>query len=326
MKQVFRVGSLCLAVLWAASFSADADSAPAIEFEQTRFDFGEVEAGKLVHEFTFKNTGDAVLEITKVQASCGCTAAAAGQSKIEPGQTGSIRAELDASKFKGRIEKGITISSNDPKKPAVSLQLVATIRQDLMVLPSQSVSFQKLKTDTATNTIVEIKSNLAEPLAISKVEANVPWLTVTLVETNEKNARIEVATKPPLLNGNNYGVVTVHTGYEKYKTLTINTSVSVPQVITAVPSRLFFLSSKQKSPSDISMLVMRNDGKEFHITGVETNSPFLSIDVVPNQPGRSYRLTVKYTPKDGQKPANDNIVIKTDEPTLPKLEVPVFFR
>lgn len=324
MKKIFRWGFVCIAWVWAAGVYALAT--PAIEFEQTRFDFGEVEAGKMVHEFPFKNTGDALLEITKVQAACGCTAAAAGQTRIEPGQTGSIRAELDASKFKGRIEKGITISSNDPKKPTVSLQLVATIRQDLMVLPAQSVSFQRLKSDTVTNTIVEIKSNLPDPLVISKVEANVPWLTATLVETNEKNARIEVATKPPLLNGNNYAVITVHTGYEKHKTLTINTSVSVPQVITAVPSRLFFLSSKQKSPSDISMLVMRNDGKEFHITGVETNSPFLSINVVPNQPGRSYRLTVKYTPKEGEKPANENIVIKTDEPTLPKLEVPVIFR
>ncbi len=43
---------------------------PRIEFAQTEFDFGEVEAGeKVQHTFSFKNVGDADLVIAKVRSS-----------------------------------------------------------------------------------------------------------------------------------------------------------------------------------------------------------------------------------------------------------------
>lgn len=43
---------------------------PRIVFEQTEFDFGEVDAGvKVEHTFTFKNTGNGLLKIEKVRSS-----------------------------------------------------------------------------------------------------------------------------------------------------------------------------------------------------------------------------------------------------------------
>ena len=43
---------------------------PKIEFENSKFDFGEIEAGeKVEHVFTFKNMGDAPLIIEKVKSS-----------------------------------------------------------------------------------------------------------------------------------------------------------------------------------------------------------------------------------------------------------------
>jgi hypothetical protein len=50
--------------------AAEEQKGPRIEFKQDRFDFGAVKQGEqAVHMFEFRNAGDAVLEIQKVQTS-----------------------------------------------------------------------------------------------------------------------------------------------------------------------------------------------------------------------------------------------------------------
>lgn len=308
---------------------------PRLVFEGVKYDFGEVDPGKLIHEFKFKNAGNKTLEIQRVQPGCGCTVSqvtvegkqsSVTPYKVEPGQSGSIRAELDASRFKGSISKGITVVSTDPVTPNVNLLMTATVKVELMVYPQPNVVWPRLTVDTLTNATVEIRSQLPAPLVVEKIESSVPWLEAKVVSSDAKVAKIEIATKPPLPMGQNYGIIKAHTSYEKYKTVQITVDAGVPATITVVPSRLFFLASRAKGPVDISLLVMRNDGKDFQITDVDVGSQFLSTHLTTNQPGRQYRLTVRYEAKNGEKPANSKLVIKTDEPSWPKVEVPVVFR
>src|SRR2546421_644196 len=63
---------------------------PKIQFETPTYDFGKTKAGDPVkHTFIFTNTGDAALELTAVQPSCGCTAAGEWTKRVEPGKTGT---------------------------------------------------------------------------------------------------------------------------------------------------------------------------------------------------------------------------------------------
>ena len=62
-----------------------------IEFDNTNFDFGTIEAGASVsHTFKFKNTGNFPLKITNAKGSCGCTVPKWPKEAIEPGQQGEI--------------------------------------------------------------------------------------------------------------------------------------------------------------------------------------------------------------------------------------------
>src|SRR4051812_28927654 len=64
---------------------------PKIQFAAREYDFGKVKAGDPVkYSYVFTNTGNAVLEVTHVQPSCGCTTAGDWTHKVEPGQTGTI--------------------------------------------------------------------------------------------------------------------------------------------------------------------------------------------------------------------------------------------
>jgi uncharacterized cupredoxin-like copper-binding protein len=104
---------------------------PVIFFPETQHDFGKVSEGKKV-EYTFKvvNKGNSVLTIKDIKTSCGCTAALLSQEKLEPGQEGTLKVELDTKNRKGKMSRTITITSNDPKEPKKILTVYADITKE----------------------------------------------------------------------------------------------------------------------------------------------------------------------------------------------------
>ena len=92
------------------------DSAPAITFQDTVFDFGEVREGEVVeYAFVFKNTGKGPLLIARARSTCGCTVPEWPENPIPPGGTGKITARFDTEGKVGVQLKPITISANTPE-------------------------------------------------------------------------------------------------------------------------------------------------------------------------------------------------------------------
>lgn len=96
----------------------DLKNPPNIEFVGSKtFDFGTLKQGeKAGHKFLFKNTGKSDLIIRKVRSSCGCTATAADEKIIKPGEVSFIRAEFNSAHKSGKQNKIITVITNIPGK------------------------------------------------------------------------------------------------------------------------------------------------------------------------------------------------------------------
>jgi hypothetical protein len=108
----------------------ESSSYPVLHFGQTQHDFGKVKEGKVVdYTFNFRNSGNSTLKIKDIKTSCGCTAALVSSEKLEPGEQGTLKVELDTSNRKGKMSRTITISTNDPKDPAKILTVYADIQQ-----------------------------------------------------------------------------------------------------------------------------------------------------------------------------------------------------
>lgn len=101
-----------------------------IVFPETQHDFGVVQEGKKV-EYTFKftNMGNGNLEIKDIKTSCGCTAALVSSEKLEPGQNGTLKIELDTTNRLGRMSRTITVTSNDPSEPQKILTIYAEVQK-----------------------------------------------------------------------------------------------------------------------------------------------------------------------------------------------------
>jgi hypothetical protein len=91
---------------------------PQITFVDTVFHFGTIAADSIVeHVFEFTNTGGKPLDITKVETSCGCTAASVPFLLISKGEKSSITTRFDSKGKKGKQEKSLTVFSNAENSP-----------------------------------------------------------------------------------------------------------------------------------------------------------------------------------------------------------------
>ncbi len=86
---------------------------PEIEFKETVFDFGVINQGdKIEHDFVFKNTGNADLEILNVDVSCGCTVPTFPFMPIAPGEEGKIGVIYNSTGKLGNQKPMITVVAN----------------------------------------------------------------------------------------------------------------------------------------------------------------------------------------------------------------------
>ncbi|MBK9290210.1 MAG: DUF1573 domain-containing protein [Bacteroidetes bacterium] len=88
-------------------------SMPEITFTKTEHDFGRLIQGEqVVYVFKFRNTGNADLLISKVSASCGCTASKYTREPVKPGQEGKIEVTFDSNGQRGIQNKTVTVLTN----------------------------------------------------------------------------------------------------------------------------------------------------------------------------------------------------------------------
>jgi hypothetical protein len=90
---------------------------PRIEILPESHDFGKVQQNqKLVKEFDIKNVGTEDLVLGRISTSCGCTAALTSKKTLKPGEISALKVTFETRRYKGSVERSISIASNDPRR------------------------------------------------------------------------------------------------------------------------------------------------------------------------------------------------------------------
>ncbi len=164
-----------------------------IKFEASSHSFGTISetGGKAVHDFLFKNTGDAPLIITNVRAGCGCTTPEWSREPIAPGATGNIKVSFDPTGRPGAFIKSVTVNTNG--NPSV---VTLTIRGNVSRKPASPYASYKfsigtlklttlhlnlnaIKNDKQTEKTIDIINSGTEPLNITATSTS-PAITVNV--------------------------------------------------------------------------------------------------------------------------------------------------
>jgi len=98
-------------------------------FTEAEYDFGTIKQGKKVmHVFTFKNTGKNDLVISRALGSCGCTVPEYPKQPISPGKTAKIKVFFNSTGKKGAQQKTVSVYANVPNGG-----VVITIKANIIV-------------------------------------------------------------------------------------------------------------------------------------------------------------------------------------------------
>ena len=96
-------------------------SQPKLSLNTLEVDLGTLYSGmKKQGRIKFTNIGNDTLRIYSVQPSCGCTTIKQPKSILLPSESDIVDVEFNSSGYHGKVEKHITISSNDPLSGNVS--------------------------------------------------------------------------------------------------------------------------------------------------------------------------------------------------------------
>ncbi|MEN6369480.1 MAG: DUF1573 domain-containing protein [Thermotogota bacterium] len=121
---------MLLALLISAALGATASASATLSADVADYNFGNVVEGTIVvHTFILSNPGTQPIEISKVRASCGCTATALSDYSLAAGESVQLEARVDTSGFSGDVVKSIYVdyTAGGSETTTLTLHVAGTV-------------------------------------------------------------------------------------------------------------------------------------------------------------------------------------------------------
>lgn len=107
-------------------------SQPKLSLNKPELDLGTIYSGvKKQGKIVLTNIGNDTLRIYSVQPSCGCTTVKQPKEILLPSESDVAEVEFNSSGYRGKVEKHINITSNDPLSQNVLIKLIAEVKEEL---------------------------------------------------------------------------------------------------------------------------------------------------------------------------------------------------
>jgi hypothetical protein len=299
----FRIRSLfasgfILAQCAAASASPQSSlfEGPVIRFQERQVDFGELkQASHATHRFEFSNDGTEPLRIEKVEASCGCTAAAPTDSLILPGQSSAIEITFSTRDFQGNISKVVAVYTNDPAEPRVDLVLRADI-VPIIRLGKEWVDFGPVQRGSNQTAAVLISADEGTDFRIERIEggeAFVDWRVVPASAPQGIAYRVEATLKPEVPFGPFADRVQVHVHHPNKQYERIGLRGNVYSYFRYERGDLEFNTIKLGKTVRRTFEITSDGSKPYEITDVILDSDFLIPQLERTKRGYELHVTLR---------------------------------
>jgi len=153
--------------------TGEASDVPQMVVEPTGLlDVGVIPNEGIFHcEIKVHNRGGALLEITRVSSTCGCTHASIDQAakKIPPGGASTINIAIDPARIHGfESNKTVTIMSNDPKNARADVAVLAKIDPEFQIDPPE-LDLGEVPKGTPCERTILFRQLADEPITIAEV-------------------------------------------------------------------------------------------------------------------------------------------------------------
>lgn len=292
----------------------------------TVYDFGKVwQNSNVVYQFEIKNTSDTDLEIIDAKAECHCTVPGQFERIIKPGKSGFVPFTLHTAGLGKYLVKRCNITLNDPQMPVLTVQLNGFVQTLFNMNPNDVGNFAEITDPNAKiSREAEIVSNIDEPFTFELVpNSNAKKnFTVDLKEIEKgKRWKLKITTNPPLPAGSLMQFFTFRTSDPHLPGWNLMITGFRPERIAAKPMNLL-MPPVVTSASPFTVEVMNYGKAAFKVLSAEVrDTPELKTEIVPNGP--HYKVNV-LAPMGYKLPEARHLIIKTDDPTLPSIDVTLY--
>jgi hypothetical protein len=333
MKMFFRKGAVLLTaahlagslLLFGQSQTATRVDGPRIKFLETTFDFGRVQpTDKLTHDFIVTNLGNAVLEITDVTSSCGCTTVGAWDRKVPPGGTGKIPVNLNPLALRGATAKHVAVFCNDPAHSGDSLQVQATVWREVDVEP-QTTHFVQVEGEATNETkTVRIVNNLEDPITLEPPQSTNPNFVPELRTVKPgKEFELKITCRWQATNMPQ-GLITMQTSSPKVNILNVSAYALLQPALVVTPAEIQVPDGVAGAKSGAIVLARNNSSTLMKITDPVVNADGVTVQAVDANPGKFFNIRITFPP-EFQVPAGRplELTFKTTHPKYPLVRVPI---
>lgn len=301
--------------------------APSISFKETVYNAGDSWEGEIVsHAFSFTNTGDAELKISRVRSSCGCTASNLSSDTIAPGESGEIRASFNTRHYQGQKSQPVYVTSNDPTNPNVQLQLVTTVKTIASFDPANLQFDQVIYGQGATRETTLVFDG--EPFPIREISVEPEFFQARILEPEEETGndspiRIEVTLSPEAPIGHQRGTLTARIDHPQSPEVTARVMASVEGIITYTP-RMIFFSNQDQEEQAVKIVTLTNNGDQpIAIREVSCGIPQFQAEVKTIQPGKQFEVEVRLMTEIEPERYSTELTIETDLAAQEQISIPL---
>lgn len=317
--------SLFLSTVTPFIIGCTADRVPKLVFDKTQHEFIDNiiynAQEEITTTFSFTNKGNAFLNISKLDADCGCLATKISADKIPPGGTGKIRVKID--RGIGRFLQNIYVYSNAPNAPLVVLQVIGRIVPPISY--QREIQFGTVAKGSKTKTkSMTLKNFTDTKVSIISYTTSAPSLHIDIPD-KVIPAGGSVNLQPIILIdtvGFYNETFTLHLDSKESPELIIHVKGHGLGAISAIPHQIFLgVLSLPKIERDLNIETASND--PFAITHIKANHFQVSAPL-DLQPRVKHKLQLTFSLESSTKGLIEDILrINTNATDVPYIDVPL---
>ncbi len=305
-----------------------AHTGPQLTVSETMHEFGREPQGEtLRHDFTLTNTGDAVLHITDVKPSCGCTTTGEWPHTLAPGASGTLPIKIDTAHFSGPIVKTLSIVSDDPAHPELTVEMRAKIWTPVSIMNPVLIFPAVTDPAQAATRSTTIRSEVDVPLKLSDLRSENLHFRPDLKEVIPgKEYELIVTTLPPLPDGTQSGRISMTTSNPQMAEISVQAVVTVLPPIQIAPTQISFGTPKLTQVEKRYAVVLNNRGRDVKVTDLATDAPGVTLASSADATGRQFTITLTFPIGFEFKPGDHYVLRgKTNQENLPTFEIPIIY-
>ncbi|MHC4542707.1 MAG: DUF1573 domain-containing protein, partial [Planctomycetota bacterium] len=261
-------------------------------FEKTVHDFGEVGSEKkYTGQFTFANTGDALLRITEVKKCCGAVVTL-DKKELAPGETGVLKVQYSSGRGSGAVRKQLHVSSNDEANPKVTLTIKARIVPKVDYEPKRIQLV--LNEENSGCPKITVTSLDKQPFSITSFQSNGESITADIDPAVEAT-KFVLQPKVDLekLQKRSAGFVAI--GLTHPELSRVNIYFSTLLRFKSTPGSIILFNPEPQEPTIKRISVATNYNEEFEVESTSSEEGLLKV-LSQEKTDKGYRLEVEVTP------------------------------